>query len=434
MVKGLYDKDEELQLNAFNLIKNQITTSTSSMTSIPKPLKFLRLHYDDLKNFYQKNFEGEKSIENQTLNSIEKEKKFKNCLSDLLAVLVMVVNTTEKNENVLYWVLKGNKKNLTDWGLEFIRTLSGNLGEEFNRRIDEELPFEDLYEYVSIIIPYLIETHSESEAVDLLLEVEKLENIMDFVNSNNYKRICLYLMTSSNYAADSDEMKQILEIAFNIYVKFKENTNALRVAIKLNNMVLIKQIFFNCENKVQQKQLAFILAKQRVWIEDDEIYNDNEIKEIISNLKLSEYFKKLGKDLDVTEPKHPEDIFKSHLEENKALDGKLDSYKMNMASSIASSFINAGFSNESLLGKKDSDWFSRNKEEGVLNLLAGLGLVNMWDIDCGPNELEKYMGANEMDPNKRAGYNIGLGIISSGVRDENNLAFALLADQINDKK
>jgi 26S proteasome regulatory subunit N1 len=419
MVAAIYDKDPDIQLNSFNLIKSQITTSTSSMTSIPKPLKFLRLHYDTLKEFYMKNYEN-------TIN------EFKYHLSDLLAVLVMVVSNTE--DTVLNWVLKGNRKNLCDWGLEFIRTLSGNIGEEFNKRIDQELPYEELYEFVAIIIPYLINMHSESEAVDLLLEVEKLETIMDFVNQNNYKRICLYLMTSSNYAADSDEMKCILEIAFNIYVKFKESINALRVAMKLNNMVLIKQVFFNCDDRVIQKQLAFILAKQRVWIEDDEIYNDNDLKEIISNLKLSEYFKKLGKDLDVTDPKHPEDIFKSHLEENKSSDAKLDSYKMNMASSIASSFINAGFSTECLLSKKDSDWFSRNKEEGVLNLLAGLGLVNMWDIECGPNELEKYMASNEMDPNKRAGYNIGLGIISSGVRDENNLAFALLSNQLNDKK
>jgi hypothetical protein len=69
-----------------------------------------------------------------------------------------------------------------------------------------------------------------------------------------------------------------------------------------------------------------------------------------------------------------------------------------------------------------------------LSLLAGLGMVNMWDIDLGPNELEKYMSNNEMDPYKRGGYNIGLGIISSGVRDENFIAFGILSDQLKDKK
>jgi 26S proteasome regulatory subunit N1 len=35
-------------------IKNFIKTSTSSMTAVPKPLKFLRPHYDDLAALYEK--------------------------------------------------------------------------------------------------------------------------------------------------------------------------------------------------------------------------------------------------------------------------------------------------------------------------------------------------------------------------------------------
>jgi 26S proteasome regulatory subunit N1 len=45
---------------------------------------------------------------------------------------------------------------------------------------------------------------------------------------------------------------------------------------------------------------------------------DEELQRIISNEKLSEHFKALARDLDVLEPKHPEAIFKSHLEERKA--------------------------------------------------------------------------------------------------------------------
>lgn len=429
MVIGLFDNDPEIQINAFNLLKGQVVNSTSSMTSIPKPLKFLRLHYDSLKTLYCQKYEN---LNESNVFDNAKSLEFKYLLSDLLAVLVMVVSNSM--DTVLHWVLKGNKKCLCDWGLEFIKSLSGNIGQEFLNRIENEKPYEDLYELVNVIIPYLISTHSESEAIDLLLEVEKLEMIMDFLNQTNYKRICLYLLASSKYAADSDENKCILEIAYNIYIKFKEYPNALRVAMKLNNPILIRQVFLGCNDQVIQYQLAFMLAKQRIWIEDNEVLSNLEIQTIISNLKLSDYFKRLAKDLDIIEPKHPEEVFKSHLEETKNSDAKLDSYKMNMAASIASSFINAGFGTECLLSKKDSDWFSRNKEEGVLNLLAGLGLINMWDIECGPNELEKYMGANETDPNKRAGYNIGLGIISSGVRDENNLAYAILTNQLNDNK
>lgn len=35
------------------LCRHEIRTSTSSMTSVPKPLKFLRPHYGTLKAFYE---------------------------------------------------------------------------------------------------------------------------------------------------------------------------------------------------------------------------------------------------------------------------------------------------------------------------------------------------------------------------------------------
>jgi len=418
MVAGLYLQDADLRSNAYNLVKNEITTATSSMTSIPRPLKFLRSHYANLKD-YETKFEVRTELDRQ----------FQLSLRDLLAVLVMV--TPDVTETALSWVLQGSKTNLTSWGQEFIHTLSSDICKEYLNRLDQEKAFDDLLDLVSVIVPFLIEQHSENEAMDLLLEVEKLDTIMDLVNVNNYKRICVYLMASSNYAADTDEQRSILEITYNIFSKFKEYANALRVAIKMNNMLFIKQTFLNCPDFNMKKQLAFILGKQRIYLSDE---MDAELQTIISNLKLSEYYKKLATELDVLEPKAPEDVLKSHLEEKKSSDAsKIDSYKMNMAYSMVSAFVNAGFGTEKLLSAKDSDWLSRNKEEGLISLLGGLGLVNLWDIDLGPNQLEKYMNVDERDPNKRAGYNIGVGIISSGVRDENNIAFAMLSEQLKDK-
>ena len=418
MVAGIFDSDAEIRVNAYNLIKSEITTATSSMTSIPRPLKFLRLHYAALKDF-----EGKFEVK------AEADRQFQLALRDLLAVLVMV--TPDITDTSLGWVLQGSRQNLTSWGQEFIHSLSSDISKEYLNRLDQERGFDDLLDLVAVMVPYLIEQHSENEAVDLLLEVEKLDTIMDLVNSNNYKRICLYLMASSNYAADTDEQRSILEITYNIFSKFKEYANALRVAVKMNNMLFIKQTFLNCPDFNTQKQLAFILSKQRIYLNDT---MHSELETIISNLKLSEYYKKLATELDVLEPKAPEDVLKSHLEEKKTTDSsKIDSYKMNMAYSMVSAFVNAGFGSEKLLSAKDSDWLGRNKEEGLISLLAGLGLVNLWDIDLGPNQLEKYMEVNEKDPNKRAGYNIGVGIISSGVRDENNIAFAMLSEQLQDR-
>lgn len=42
-----------LNWNAWFFCRQEIRTSTSSMTSVPKPLKFLRPHYGTLKTYYE---------------------------------------------------------------------------------------------------------------------------------------------------------------------------------------------------------------------------------------------------------------------------------------------------------------------------------------------------------------------------------------------
>ena len=104
-----------------------------------------------------------------------------------------------------------------------------------------------------------------------------------------------------------------------------------------------------------------------------------------------------------------------------------------MAYSIASSFINAGFGTEVLLSKKGSDWIFKNKEEGITCLLAGLGLVNIWDYLEGPGKLYEYAGNKETDVYKRAGRNIGLGLSLTSIHDDNDIAVAVLLEELQDK-
>ena len=46
------EPDTNLYKPALEAIKDFIKTSTSSMTAVPKPLKFLRPHYEDLTKLY----------------------------------------------------------------------------------------------------------------------------------------------------------------------------------------------------------------------------------------------------------------------------------------------------------------------------------------------------------------------------------------------
>lgn len=47
------ESDASLYKPALEAIKDSIKTSTSSMTAVPKPLKFLRPHYENLEKAYE---------------------------------------------------------------------------------------------------------------------------------------------------------------------------------------------------------------------------------------------------------------------------------------------------------------------------------------------------------------------------------------------
>jgi hypothetical protein len=47
---------------ALETLKTEIKSATSSMTAVPKPLKFLRPHYDLLKSVYEKLPEGDNKV------------------------------------------------------------------------------------------------------------------------------------------------------------------------------------------------------------------------------------------------------------------------------------------------------------------------------------------------------------------------------------
>lgn len=43
------------------------------------------------------------------------------------------------------------------------------------------------------IVPYHMDHNAEAEACDLLMEIEKLDLLKNYVDENAYSRVCLYL-------------------------------------------------------------------------------------------------------------------------------------------------------------------------------------------------------------------------------------------------
>lgn len=423
-VKRVCDELEDTGVKklALEVLRREIRTSTSSMTSVPKPLKFLRPSYETLKTTFEAFPSGET----------------KSDLADILAVLAMTMAKEGSRESLKYKLL-GNSTDLGSWGHEFVRSLAGEVGEEYTARVTAEGAVEpyvaDLIAIVDAIVPFHMQHNAEPEAIDILIEVQQLSKLLAStdIDEKNYQRVCLYLLACADYMSDPDDLNNLLSTAFQIFLRVKQYPDALRVALRLGNEEMVGEIFQQCVDPVVRKQLGYVLARQRFNFEDE---TDSKVNDLIGNVDLSDKFLSLARDLDVMEAKTPEDIYKSHLSETAGFSRSresgaqpADSARHNLASTFVNSFVNAGYGTDKLLTAENSTWLYKNKKHGMMSAAASLGLVMLWNVDEGFTQIDKYLYSD--DEYVKAGAILGVGVLSAGVRNEVDPALALLSENID---
>ncbi|KAL2245714.1 26S proteasome non-ATPase regulatory subunit 2 homolog A [Sesamum indicum] len=424
-VERVQDSDPGLQKVALESMRQEIRTATSSMTSVPKPLKFLRPHYGTLQTHYEK-------MEDSDLKKL---------LADILSVLALTMSPEGERESLKYRLL-GSDGDIGSWGHEYVRNLAGEIAQEYAKRQSEEAQIDDLMELVVQIVAFHMKHNAEPEAVDLLMEVEDLDLLVEHVDSANYKRTCLYLTSSAKYLPGPDDML-VLDIAHSIYMKFEEYPRALQIALYLHNLQYVKQLFQCCNDPLMRRQFCFILARHGVTFElyEDMCAEDEEreaLQEIINNTKLNEGYLTLARDIEVMEPKSPEDIYKAHLIDGRGSGGgTVDSARQNLAATFVNAFVNAGFGQDKLMtvpseassGGASTSWLFKNKEHGKASAAASLGMILLWDVDAGLAQLDKYF--HSTDTHVIAGALLGVGIVNCNVQNECDPALALLADYVD---
>ena len=123
-VERLRDAQPEIVRNALELLRKELREATSSMTSVPKPLKFLGPHYPALKGIFGAMAAAGGGGENRLL------------LADILSVLGMTFGRVP-NESLRFKLL-GHRDDLSSWGTEYVRSLAGEIGSEWEKRLEEE--------------------------------------------------------------------------------------------------------------------------------------------------------------------------------------------------------------------------------------------------------------------------------------------------------
>ncbi|XP_028108558.1 26S proteasome non-ATPase regulatory subunit 2 homolog A-like isoform X2 [Camellia sinensis] len=388
-VERIQDSDADLQEAALQSMRQEILTSTSSMTSVPKPLKFLRPHYGTLKAYYDTMADSD----------------LKYLLADVLSVLAMTMSAEGERESLKYRLL-GSEGDTVSWGHEYVRNLAGEIVEEYMKR-----------------------------------QVEDLYLVLELVDSTNYKRTCLYLISAARYIPDPDDLPVLL--VFAIYLKFEEYPSALQIALFLDNLQYVHQIFTACDDLLLKKQFCYILGQHRItFVLDEEMSGDDECREILqgitNNGKLSEGYLMLARDIEVMEPKSPEDIYKAHLLHGRASAGaSVNSASQNLAATFVNAFVNAGFGQDKLMtvpseassGGSSGNWVFKNKAHGKASAAASLGMILLWDVDSGLAQIDKYFHSD--DKNVIAGALLGVGILTCGVEHECDPALRILADYVD---
>uniref|UniRef100_A0A3Q3KMI0 26S proteasome non-ATPase regulatory subunit 2 n=1 Tax=Monopterus albus TaxID=43700 RepID=A0A3Q3KMI0_MONAL len=415
MVERLSEKNTALYRPALEELRRQIRSSTTSMTSVPKPLKFLRSHYGKLKEIYEGMAPGE-------------NKRF---CADVVSVLAM---TMSGERECLKYRLLGSQEELASWGHEYVRHLAGEVAKEWQEvEENDKTQQEALLKLVKEIVPYNMAHNAEHEACDLLMEIERLDMLEDYIDENAYGKVCLYLTSCVSYVPEP-ENSALLRCALNIFRKFNRYPEAVRLALMLNDVELVENIFTSCKDIVIQKQMAFMLGRHGMFLELNEDVEDYEdLTEIMSNVQLNSNFLALARELDIMEPKVPDDIYKTHLENNSefscGFDGsQVDSARMNLASSFVNGFVNAAFGQDKLLTDDGNKWLYKNKDHGMLSAAASLGMILLWDVDGGLTQIDKYLYSSE--DYIKSGALLACGIVNSGVRNECDPALALLSDYV----
>ncbi|KAJ9132544.1 26S proteasome regulatory subunit RPN1 [Pleurostoma richardsiae] len=412
IVERLTESDASLYKPALETMKNFIKTSTSSMTAVPKPLKFLRPHYETMTKLYEEWPAGDD----------------KTSLADVLSVIGMTYSDEDRQDTLKYRLLAPTQ-DIGSWGHEYVRHLALEIGEVYGKRAAADEPTTDLIDLALLLIPLFLQSNAEADAVDLMSELEIIEELPKFVDENTYARVCLYMVSMVNLLTYPDN-DAFLRVAHDIYKTYNQYAQAMVLAIRLNDMDLIKADFEQASDPALKKQLAFLIARQRIWLEyPTDTEEDQEIADCLCNIRLSEHFKSLGKELNILEPKTTEDIYKSHLESSRVAGmTNLDSARHNLAAAFVNAFVNAGFGNDKmmLVDKDTGSWVWKTKEEGMMSTVASLGTLLLWDIENGLDKVDKYTYAEEEQI--QAGAMLAIGIMNAGVRLDSEPALALLGD------
>lgn len=395
----------EQRLNALDNLTKELKQSTSSMTSVPKPMKHLIPYIEEFSKAFN-------TFTNQ---------EFRIRLANILSLLSII--NIETSFDILIYRLYSPIGDIGTWGHEYVRCLTLSIMNAYQNKelLPYNLSFDDL---VSQISKYYIEHNDEPDAVDLLLKLDRQEEIVDLVDETNHKRVCIYLSQCFSYLSEPLNF-QVLNLLVKIYLKLNKTAQAFINALKLNDFELFHEIFVNCNDYSVKKQLAFLLARRLVVFNEE---MDEELTNIATNSNLFNFYRSIAQKLGKDKPNTPDKVLQFQASTNpKQASKRGDSPFSLMSKSFVGAFHNAAIQEDLYYtAQRGEDSLMRNRDNGLAAAVASLGFLYLWDVENGPNKIDRWI--NSSDSYLRMGGLAATGLLSSAVRSEFDPALAILSD------
>ncbi|MES1920288.1 hypothetical protein MHBO_001974, partial [Bonamia ostreae] len=401
-------------------LKHKISSAAKSMTSIPKPLKHLNPHFEELRKF----FDGYQNPPN--------------FLADIISCLAMV-SSEEENLYCLKYKLQSNNDDISLWGDDYIRHLSREIIAESKKRRENIIESSKITSIAKKIVDFYFKNAAEAEAVDLLVEIGRLDILLEKSDKESAPRIASYLFQCLHYIpSEMEDFEKMAKTAFELHARCGNYSEALLIALIANDDELINKALNSCKTDIEKLQLSYMVGLTRNANGYENLSVSEKMVSAAGNEDLGNWFDLLAKELSVMEPKKMEDIYKSHLIDRSTF-GKyektiqtssqnLNSARENLATTFANAIVHAGFGNDTLVSPEDSDWVFKNRDRGKASAVASIGLVNMWKLEKGFQAVDRF--SESVDEELKAGSLLGFSLVGCGIKSDLDASAALLADHL----
>jgi len=203
---------------------------------------------------------------------------------------VLAAAEAKSTRECLEFKLEGDPAaDVGQWGHEYVRTLAGQVGREYQTVLEQEPEEEEeeeeeageaaedardariarLTDLVQLIAPYCMAHNAEAEAVDLLMETQQLASLVTgggiVMDDTTRTRVCLYLLRCADYLGDAEDEHEALHVALSLYLQSSQHADAARVALRMGSPGQVRRVLEACgtgdDGAARRLQIGFLLGR-----------------------------------------------------------------------------------------------------------------------------------------------------------------------------